>query len=111
MHAPELRALFPKLIQLRVQLTFSFDTKRPPSSLTHILHPSASAYFRYPCPVHGCTGEFRLDMPATRLLRGSLPQAADEMGCSGVRSQDRLTGKPCETRLKFSIEALYGVLC
>src|SRR5688572_25503829 len=110
MLAPELRTLFPKLMQLRVQLTFLFDAKRPPADLTHILHPPALAYFRYPCPINGCSGEFRLDLPAMRLLRESRSATADEIGCSGVRSEDRLTGTPCATRLKFRIDASYSAL-
>jgi len=106
--APELRVLFPAVAQLRVELAFCLDAHRPPTFQTFTLHPPASAYFRYPCPVSGCTGEFKLDIPAMRLMRESRTGMVDETTCLGVRPKDRVTGKPCGTRLTFKIDASYS---
>ncbi len=107
--APALRTLFPSLKELRLDLEFVSDDTRPSSSHVHILHPAASASFRYPCPVGGCTGSFKLDVPIMRLLQGSQSRLTDEATCGGVRPQDRNTGKPCPSRLIYKAEATYGV--
>jgi hypothetical protein len=108
LRAPRLGTLFPALLQLRVELAFHFNEKLPPARQIHILHPPAAAYFRYPCPIYGCNGEFRLDSVMMRFLRERRSGMVEQVGCSGVRAQDRITGKSCGTRLEFTLDASYG---
>jgi len=105
--APTLKASFPQVKQLRVELSFERGGKWHPSNQVHILHPPSAATFRYRCPVAGCTGHFELDLIVEQLLKRAAPTLADDVSCHGVRSEDRATGKPCALHLNYRVEATY----
>jgi hypothetical protein len=103
-----LRALFPAVIQLRVELDFASEFNCSPSGQLHILHPPSAASFRYPCPVAGCTGHFDLQEAVTQLLQQVDSSLTSTICCSGVRPQDRNTGKLCALELRYKLAATYA---
>jgi hypothetical protein len=105
---PAMRSAFPAVDQLRVELEFDSGDKWSPASQVHILHPAATASFRYPCPMSGCSGHFELDNPVSGLLKKSAGVLADNVTCCGVRPEDRFTGKACALHLKYRVEATYS---
>lgn len=105
---PPLRALFPDVTQLRIELEFVHEFGWAPSTQVHILHPPARALFRYPCPFAGCTGWFDLEMPIMQSLREGVTKFSGDLRCTGVRPRDRSTGNPCGVRLKYRVKAIYA---
>ncbi len=105
---PALRAVFPGVEELRVELQFIWEPGWTPSNQLLILRPAARASFRYPCPFDGCSGWFELDEPVRRLVEGREASAASKLDCAGVRPRDRATGKPCQAQVQYLIKASYG---
>jgi hypothetical protein len=104
---PVLRALFPAVTQLRLELRFVADLHWEPSAQVHILHPPSAASFRYPCPIAGCNGHFDLQESVMQLLQQTNDSAANTIYCSGVRPEDRSTGRLCGLQLRYQIRATY----
>lgn len=105
---PALRAMFPGVEELRVELEFVWESRWMPSNQLRILRPAARASFRYPCPFAGCSGWFELDDPVRRLLECREISHASELACAGVRPGDRATRKPCQAQLRYLIRATYA---
>jgi hypothetical protein len=106
---PTLRALFPGVDELRIDLEFAHESGWSPSNQVRILHPAARASFRYPCPFPGCDGWFDLDELTHAMLRRRGISHASELCCTGVRPRDRAVGKPCQVQMSFRIVASYAV--
>jgi hypothetical protein len=104
---PPLRVAYPAVSELRLQLDFVSEDKWLPATQIHTLHPPAAATFRYPCPISGCSGFFELDADVSKLLRGTGAKLSNDILCSGVRSEDRASGKPCGLRLRYRVEVKY----
>jgi hypothetical protein len=105
--SPALRAVFPGVAELRVELEFKWESGWMPSNQLRILRPAAQASFRYPCPFAGCSGWFELDEPVRRLVESGETSVTATLGCVGVRPRDRATGKPCEAQARYVIKASY----
>lgn len=105
---PTLRALFPGVDELRIDLEFAHEFGWSPSSQVRILHPAARASFRYPCAFPGCDGWFDLDQLTQALLQRRGASHASEICCTGVRPRDRAMGKPCQAQMRFRIAARYA---
>ena len=58
--APMLRVAFPRVQQLRIELTFTAPSSSVPAPQSHVLYPPAAAFFEYPCPWSDCDGQFNL---------------------------------------------------
>jgi hypothetical protein len=103
-----LRALFPDVEELRIELDFAHEFGWSPSKQLRIMRPAALATFRYPCPFSGCSGWFDLDEPMQALLQGHGKSLVSELYCTGVRPKDRTMGKTCNVHVKYRIVAAYG---
>jgi hypothetical protein len=103
-----LRALFPGVDKLRIDLEFADEFGWSPSNQVRILHPAARASFRYPCPFPGCNGWIDLDEPTQALLQRRGRSHASELCCTGVRPRDRAMGKPCQLQVRYRIAANYA---
>ena len=69
--APVLRAAFPSVQHLRIDLRFQGPGSSAPTPQTHLLYPPARAFFEYRCPYSDCDGQFDLN-GAKLLLQGLL---------------------------------------
>jgi hypothetical protein len=103
-----LRALFPDVAELTIELQFTHELGWSPSNQLRILRPAARASFRYPCPFPGCSGWFDIDAPTQALLQSHEKSLVSELYCTGVRPRDRTMGKPCKVHVKYRIAATYG---
>jgi hypothetical protein len=58
--APVLRATFPTVEKLRIELQFEASSSSTPTPQSHVLYPPARAFFEYPCRYWDCDGHFDL---------------------------------------------------
>lgn len=104
---PPLRLVFPRVTQMRIELTFNYVGKWLPSNQVHILHPAAAATFKYPCPAAGCDGFFELDTIVAQSLANANGVTQGELSCIGVRPEDREARKPCGLHLRYRVDATF----
>jgi hypothetical protein len=107
--APNLRAAYPLVAQLRMNLKFADGSALPPASQLHILHPPAPAFFRFCCPFADCDGQFDLSGPVATMLSASQRTLALSLRCEGTRARDRQVRQPCELQGEFTIDAEYAL--
>jgi hypothetical protein len=100
--ARALRAAFPGVEQLRLDLGFRASANTP-ASQSHVLHPPAPAFFRYSCPYADCDGEFDLTGAVQAALADLRAPAQGVLTCTGARSRDHASKKPCELHLDYTI--------
>jgi hypothetical protein len=103
-----MRAAFPAVGMLRIELNFHDQTVRAPSAQQHTLFPPAQAFFRFACPCSECDGEFDLTPAVSILLAGSARKArnsASSLHCQGVRLRGHPNGQPCSIELRFQLAA------
>jgi hypothetical protein len=100
--AKELREQFPQFATLRVDLVFNDEVSRPPAPQSIVLHPPARAYFVYPCPYAGCTGELDLAANVDDIAEQGTARANGHARCSGERHgpQGKAT---CDLHIEYSI--------
>jgi hypothetical protein len=103
-----LRALFPDVEELTIELEFAHEFGWSPSNQLRILRPAALASFRYPCPFSGCSGWINLDEPTQALVQSHGESLVSELYCTGVRPRDRTIPKPCNVHVRYRIVATYG---
>jgi hypothetical protein len=100
--AKELREQFPQFATLRVDLVFNDQVSRPPAPQSIVLHPPARAYFVFPCPYAGCSGELDLAANVDDIAEQGKTRAAGEVRCSGERHGPH--GKAtCDLQITYSI--------
>jgi hypothetical protein len=102
--APALRAALPAVELLHLELSFraSADT---PASQSHVLHPPAPAFFRFPCPYADCDGQFDLSSAVRVALEDPTHRAAGSLECAGSRSRNPISKKPCQLHLDYVVTA------
>jgi len=100
--AKELRVQFPQFSSLRVDLVFNDDASEPPAPQSIVLHPPARAYFIYPCPYSGCSGELDLAANVDDIAQQGTAHAAGHARCNGER-HGRLGKAPCDLHIEYSI--------
>jgi hypothetical protein len=106
--APSLRAAFPSVQQLRLELKFASTTSNIPASQSHVLHPPARAFFELPCPYADCDGQFDLTAAANAVLSNQpVAEAQGVLKCSGQRLDRRASRVPCELHLHYKLSVLY----
>jgi hypothetical protein len=105
--AQTLRSAFPRLEQIRVDLSFKDATTCTPAEQSHVLHPPARAFFEFPCPYADCDGQFDLNAAATSVLASSAHHAEGEIECPGVRARDRMGRQACHLRVLYRFTADY----
>ena len=105
--APLLRAAYPKVSQLRLEFSFDKGDQPAPSDQVHILHPAARAYFKFPCPATGCSGEFELGAAIQKMVRTTEKHGTDFLDCEGVRAEHRVSGERCALHLRYKVDISY----
>ncbi len=105
--AQTLRSAFPRLEQIRVDLSFKDATTCTPAEQSHVLHPPARAFFEFPCPYADCDGQFDLNAAAASVLASSTEHAEGEIECPGVRARDRMGRQACHLRVIYKFTADY----
>lgn len=105
--APVLRATFPTVEQLRIELQFEASSSNTPTPQSHVLYPPARAFFEYPCPYSDCDGHFDLGSAVTAALRDPTHRAQGVLECQGSRIGDRATKRPCLLRLSYEVTATF----
>jgi len=105
--AVALRAAYPSVHQLRLELNFEGVSSHSPSAQSHLLYPSARAFFEFPCPHAGCDGEFDLTAVVQRTVADETHTSQGTMACSGSRAFDHGSRQPCGLHLKYSVTALF----
>lgn len=106
--APAIRAIFPAIEQLRLELRFEGSSASIPVPQTHVLHPPARAYFVFPCPYADCDGQFDLAAVIGATLQGSSRHTEGVLVCAGMRVCNRASGRSCELHLHYAITATYA---
>lgn len=105
--APLLRAAFPTLEHLRIELRFQGSGASVPTPQTHILHPPARAFFEYRCPYSDCDGRFDLERAVRSAITEGTHRAEGQLECQGSRGQDHASRRPCLLQLIYQVSAIY----
>jgi hypothetical protein len=99
-----LRAAFPTVLQLRIELKFTEPGLSAPASQSHVLYPPARAFFAYPCPYSDCDGQFDLAGAVTTATSNASCQVAGALECGGLRGGDH-SKRPCLLRVVYEVTA------
>jgi hypothetical protein len=100
--AKELRVQYPQFTTVRVDLVFGDALSQPPAPQSIVLHPPARAYFVYPCPYAGCTGELDLAANVDHIAEQGKARAAGHTRCNGERHGRNGKG-PCDLHIEYAI--------
>ena len=100
--AKELRVQYPQFATIRVDLVFGDELTQPPAPQSVVLHPPARAYFVYPCPYAGCTGELDLAANVDHIAEQGKSRAGGHVRCNGERHGRNGKG-PCDLHIEYSI--------
>src|SRR6185369_10707245 len=100
--AKELRVQYPQIASIRVDLVFDDEVSQPPAPQSIVLHPPARAYFVYPCPYAGCTGELDLAANVDHIAEQGKARTGGHTKCNGQRA-GRQGKAPCDLHIKYSI--------
>jgi hypothetical protein len=101
--AQVLRAAFPEVEQLRIELSFADPSSISPASQVHMLYPPARAFFTYPCPHSDCDGEFELERAIRMAVSDATHGTQGSLLCGGSRPGEGGSRRPCELRLAYVI--------
>jgi hypothetical protein len=104
--APKLRATFPTVEQLRIELSFEGGGTCTPVPQSHVLHPPARAYFSFRCPYSDCDGRFNLDAAAHAAVQDPSHRVEGVVECVGSRASDFRSKPACQLRLHFTLTAV-----
>ena len=105
--APILRATFPTVEELRVELKFEASNSSAPTPQSHVLYPPARAYFEYPCPYWDCDGHFDLGSAVRAALADGTHRAEGVLECQGSRIGDHASRRACLLRLFYEVTATF----
>jgi len=105
--AQVLRAAFPTVQQLRIELRFEGPGSSAPTPQSHVLYPPARAFFEYPCPYSDCDGQFDLDGAVKAALADVTHRAQGVLECRGSRAGDHASRHPCLLRLVYEVTATF----
>ena len=104
--AASLRQTFPRIEQLRIELSFSDARGRAHSPQVHTLYPAARAFFRFACTCTDCDGDYDLDGAVTALLKSTPKGTRTAHGtliCDGARRDLRRDGTTCSIRIDYQL--------
>ena len=93
---------YPQFATIRVDLVFDDEVSQPPAPQSIVLHPPARAYFVYPCPYAGCSGELDLAANVDDIAEQGKARTAGRTKCNGQRPGRQGKG-PCDLHIKYSI--------
>jgi hypothetical protein len=100
-----LRAVFPEVQQLRLDLKFEDSGANTPVPQSHVLYPPARAYFGFPCPYADCDGQFDLTGAVNAAVKDLLHQAEGVLECAGTRPGESISKRSCRLRFVYTITA------
>ena len=100
-----LRAAFPAVQQLRIELKFDGPGSSVPTPQSHVLYPPARAFFEYPCPYSDCDGQFDLAGAVKTALADPAHRVEGVLACQGSRGHERTSRRPCQLQLAYQISA------
>jgi len=103
----QLRAAFPAVEQLRLELNFEGATAIVPAAQSHVLHPPARAFFEFPCPYADCDGQFDLTSAVSAVLANEAVRAEGVIRCLGHRPDPHTSRAPCQLQLNYVLTATY----
>lgn len=103
--AQALRAIYPEVGLLRIELTFADRRSISPAAQVHTLYPAARAFFTYPCPHSDCDGEFELEGAVRSAVCGGSQGARGSLVCGGARPGEKGSRRACELQLAYAITA------
>ena len=101
-----LRAAYPSVQQLRLELNFEGGSAHAPAAQSHLLYPPARAFFEFPCPHADCDGEFDLTAVVQHTVTDKAHVSRGTITCSGSRAFDHRSRQPCHLHLNYSVTAL-----
>jgi hypothetical protein len=101
-----MRAAYPSVQQLRLELNFEGASAPSPAAQSHLLYPPARAFFAFPCPHADCDGEFDLTAIVQRTVTDKTHASHGTIVCSGSRAFDHRSRQPCALQLNYSVTAL-----
>jgi hypothetical protein len=104
--AGPLRHAFPRIEQLRIELSFSDARGRAHSPQVHTLYPAARAFFRFACTCTDCDGDYDLGSAVTALLKSTSPGTRSARGtliCDGRRRDLPGDGATCSIRIDYQL--------
>ena len=101
-----LRAAFPTVQELCLELKFTSTTANTPAFQSHRLHPPARAFFHFPCPYADCDGHFDLAAGVGAALGDPASHSEGSLECTGLRAGERTTKQLCGLKLDYSITAI-----
>ena len=105
--AQVLRTVFPALQHLRIELRFQGPPASVPSPQSHVLYPSARAFFEYRCPYSDCDGQFDLSDAVKAALADATHRAHGVLECGGSRGGGATSRRPCLLQLLYEVTATY----
>lgn len=108
--ARTLAAAFPSIELVRIQLQFVSQKGPVPAARTHMLYPSAQAYFEFACPHGDCDGSVDLNSVVLPLLRSSGSEVEGTLHCPGTRTGTGDTRPRCGQRVDYWVAARYQAI-
>jgi hypothetical protein len=102
-----MRAAYPAVLQLRIELKFASSDPNTPTPQAHVLYPPARAFFSYPCPHANCDGHFDLTAAVRGAIEGEAPIAQGMLECGGSRARDHGSKQLCLLQLHYGVSATY----
>lgn len=105
--AQPLRAEFPDVQQLRIELKFAGPGSTTPTPQSHVMYPPASAFFEYLCPYADCDGHFDLGGAVEAAMADATHTAEGMLECRGSRARDHSSKQPCLLQLAYKVTATY----
>ncbi|HTV49787.1 MAG TPA: hypothetical protein VME21_01295 [Steroidobacteraceae bacterium] len=106
-----LRAVFPSVGQLRIELSFKDASSCTPAAQAHVLYPPAPAFFTYRCPYSDCDGEFDLQSAVGRAMSAGDPHEVGSLACRGSRPGEGGVRRSCDLLLEYAITAVRDEAC
>jgi hypothetical protein len=105
--ARALRAAYPTVHQIRIELKFEGQSSNTPVPQSHLLYPPARAFFGYPCPYSDCDGHFDLGQAVEAALEDTSNVSAGVLECSGSRARDHMSKQTCQLQIFYEVTATY----
>lgn len=105
--AQTLRAAFPAVHEIRIELKFDGPFSNMPTSQCHMLYPPARAFFGYPCPYSDCDGHIDLGQAVSAALTNKTNVSSGVLECHGSRARDHASKQPCMLQILYEVTATY----
>lgn len=105
--AQVVRAAFPSVHEIRIELKFEGPFSNMPASQRHMLYPAARAFFGYPCPFSDCDGHIDLGDAVKAALADKSNVSTGVLECHGSRARDHASKQPCGLQIVYEVTTTY----